>query len=130
MSDLIDYVGMFRTSILNTCSLRKEWEANWQDQPDHIKTSYGEEYLESGIKMTNSLVNTLASSDTRKVSDAVCHAVLSPTPRARYPVGFDANTLWMAIATLPTSFGDFVTNLLAKPIVPAARMKCLGIGEQ
>ena len=113
--------GMFQTNILDKSNLRNEWKDIWEIQPEEIKQSYGEEYYRSAVDITDDLVNTLASPNTHKVVNSVCHAVLSSSPKSRYPVGFDAHTLWMAIATLPTTIGDFITSILVKPMTPAAR---------
>lgn len=112
--------GMFQTNILDQKGLETEWSKIWLNQPDEIRQSYGEAYYKGAMLTTRDLVDKLASKKIHKVVDAVAHAVTSRYPKSRYPVGFDANTLWMVIATLPTPIGDFITNFLAAPVTPAA----------
>lgn len=114
--------GMFKTDILSTSKLRGDWEKVWKQQSDDIQKEYGEEYYNYNMLLTEGLVSKLASPRLNNVVDAICHAVLSSSPKPRYRVGTDANSLWMLIATLPTNVGDFIVNLLAKPAKPAATL--------
>jgi len=69
------------------------------------------------------LIEKIASSKPEKVVSSIHHAVLSCNPQSRYTVGFDANTLWLAIAVLPTAIGDWLTSMIAPPIVPRSVLR-------
>ena len=61
-----------------------------------------------------------ASTNFNKVTYKICHALLSARPKSRYLIGFKANTIFLLIAILPTSVGDYILRLLEHPVVPAA----------
>ena len=62
-----------------------------------------------------------ASTNLGEVPNKICHALLSSNPKSRYLVGQDANTILFLMATLPSSFGDYVsTRLILKTVIPAA----------
>ena len=61
-----------------------------------------------------------ASTKLGDVSNKICHALLSSNPKSRYLVGRDAKTVLFLLATLPSSFGDYVWRILLKNVIPAA----------
>lgn len=68
--------------------------------------------------MYNEVIEKIASPDIKKVVNAINHAVLSSNPKPRYHVGFDAKTLWISIAMLPTKMGDWITSMVSPAILP------------
>lgn len=74
-------------------------------------------------KRYQDLIEQIASPNIDQVVSSIEHATLSYNARPRYAIGFDANTLWMAIATLPTSVGDWISSALAPPIKPEKEIR-------
>lgn len=112
--------GMFKTSILDSHTVKQKWSDIWGNQPNQITSDYGEEYFTAAVESTQDLLDKLASPAVDKVINTICHATTSENPNLRYSVGFDANTLWMAIATLPTCVGDFIVSSVSKALLPSA----------
>lgn len=97
----------------------KQWEHMWEKQSESSRKQYGENFIEN-IKASKKLetLNKLTAC-SKSVVKAYLHAALSSRPQVRYVVGVDANTILMTLATLPTSIGDWLYNLLFKRFIIA-----------
>lgn len=74
-------------------------------------------------KRYQDLIEQIASPNRDRVVRSIEHATLSCNARPRYVIGFDAKTIWMAIATLPTTIGDWIGSVLAPPIKPGKEIR-------
>ena len=74
-------------------------------------------------KRYEDLIEQIASPKFHQVVSAIHHATLSYNARARYVIGVDAHTIWMAISTFPTVVGDWIGSTLAAPIKPASVLR-------
>ncbi|KAF4742795.1 Dehydrogenase, variant 3, partial [Perkinsus olseni] len=73
---------------------------------------YGEAYLKSVTEaLTEGLYGFLSNKDRFKVSEAMEHALLSPSPKYRYRVGLDCRTMYL-LSFLPEWVRDMVNEFL------------------
>ena len=99
--------------------LQNRWKTLWDIQPDEIQQEYGENFYKDVLTASKAAMSKI-NSNPEDVINAYLHATLSARPRLRYVVGRDANTIGMALASLPTAMGDFIRYILFKRIIPAA----------
>ncbi|KAF4707033.1 hypothetical protein FOZ62_016540 [Perkinsus olseni] len=90
----------------------------YAELPEGVQKAYGEGHLHSVREaLTGSLYGVLSNKDRSKVSEAMEHALLSPSPnwfhRYRYRVGIDSKTMYL-LSFLPEWLRDTVFELLPK----------------
>uniref|UniRef100_A0A7M5X8V5 Uncharacterized protein n=2 Tax=Clytia hemisphaerica TaxID=252671 RepID=A0A7M5X8V5_9CNID len=115
--------GMYKTDILNPKTITNGLKKNWDETDEEMKEEYGEPYFNELSKRYEDLIEQIASPKFHQVVSAIHNATLSYNARARYVIGLDAHTLWMAISTFPTAVGDWISSKVAAPIKPAVVLK-------
>ena len=118
--------GFFKTPLIVGDNLRKDIVRNWNTMPPTVKEAYGEEFYHSYSNLVPKATERFANEDPQDVVDAMLHALTSPFPKIRYPVGGDATVLWVPMSVLPGWCQDWLFFLLAQlgektPLPSAAR---------
>ncbi|KAF4669940.1 Dehydrogenase [Perkinsus olseni] len=86
----------------------------YAELPEGVQKAYGEGHLHSVREaLTGSLYGVLSNKDRSKVSEAMEHALLSPSPKYRYRVGIDSKAMYL-LSFLPEWLRDTVFELLPK----------------
>ncbi|XP_057314145.1 17-beta-hydroxysteroid dehydrogenase type 6-like [Hydractinia symbiolongicarpus] len=112
--------GIFNTNLVKTQP--QQWKTLWNSLPSTTKEEYGSDYFENILVKEKEIVSKFGSSNIKKVTDAICHAVLSSNPKLRYVVGYDA-MLYVIASMLPTFISDWIGYFLTKPHATPAVMK-------
>lgn len=110
--------GMFKTSILSPKLCTNFIRDSWKKTKKETKEEYGQEYVDELCLRYEDLIEKIASTKFQKVVSAIKQAVMSYEGKPRYVVGFDGNTIWLAVATLPTAIGDWILSSVSPPLVP------------
>ncbi|XP_044143808.1 retinol dehydrogenase 7-like isoform X1 [Bufo gargarizans] len=79
----------------------------WENLPQGIKDSYGEQYYEQYEKALRGLVGT-ASPKIYEVTNSMEHALTAVYPWTRYSPGLDSKLFYLPMSYLPTVLSDYV----------------------
>ncbi|XP_054253137.1 retinol dehydrogenase 16-like [Indicator indicator] len=103
--------GYFRTDIISSQNVEKQFHRAWEKLPQETKAIYGESYLQ-GYSVSLKMLQKKCSSNLGLVTDCMQHALTSCHPRARYSVGWDAKLFYIPLSYLPSALTDFIFNCL------------------
>ncbi|XP_035670988.1 retinol dehydrogenase 16-like isoform X1 [Branchiostoma floridae] len=115
--------GGYKTRFGDENRARTAFMNAWKRLPAELQDEYGDEYREQVSEGLIDSFQSLASSKTHEVIDAMEHALCAANPRSRYVVGLDAMLLLIPLSWLPTSLADALFCNAKKPPVPAALKK-------
>lgn len=99
--------GGFKTGVSDGERLSHNARRLWGQTSLEVKEAYGENFLDSYLRLFKSLVNT-CSEDLSLVTDCMEHALTACHPRTRYSPGWDAKLFYLPMSYLPTFLVDAI----------------------
>uniref|UniRef100_UPI00398F33BB retinol dehydrogenase 7-like n=1 Tax=Pristiophorus japonicus TaxID=55135 RepID=UPI00398F33BB len=104
--------GFFKTETTNLELIEKDLLQLWERLPPETRDQYGSKYFDKYIKVQRFSMVSLYSTDLKKVTNCMDHALTAWYPRTRYSAGWDAKFFWIPISYAPSFIVDYMLCLL------------------
>jgi short-subunit dehydrogenase len=100
--------GFFKTTLTDPKRITKVFDDIWKRTTKEKRDEYGDKVFECTKNEMITMLSERCNKNTYLVVNAYFHALTSARPRARYPVGLDANLIYIPVSFLPAPVTDFI----------------------
>ncbi|XP_051883307.1 retinol dehydrogenase 7-like [Pristis pectinata] len=104
--------GFFKTETTNLKIIERGLLQLWEQLSLETKQHYGPKYFDNYIEVQRFSMTSLCSSDLKKVTNCMEHALTAKYPRMRYTAGWDAKLFWIPLSYAPSFLVDYMLYLL------------------